>query len=267
MIIGQISSLRADGLCIIGLKNFATIAIITYDLLLNVFLTTMFLYPLWRTDVISTRLRRVATRTLYGALASLTTSAVNVVILLVLKGEEYGWVCLSSCVTDVALNAIVLSWVTSGSYSQNSVVLDRFSLPTLDVGPITLAQTDTERAKSPFSRGTITLQSATLQDTTSPLPESFYDYIPREQTSQSQSQPEAQSPQTDGGKGWFDNLKTQLSSKHRSSCSMQSAAGGVQSLAEEVTSRSSRAERPLQVWVHQNVNVISEVSEKDTHRH
>jgi hypothetical protein len=45
------------------------------------------------------------------------------------------------------------------------------------------------------------------------------------------------------------------------------AAGGVQSLADEVTSRTSRSERPLQVWVHQDVNIISEVSEKDTHRH
>jgi len=264
MIMGQISGLRADGVCIIGLKNFATIAIITYDLFLNVFLTAMFLWPLWRSNVISHRLRRVATRTLYGAIASLTTSAANVVILLALRGEEYGWVCLVSCVTDVALNAMVLSWVTSGSYSQHSVVLDRFSLPTLDVGPITLAQSEREGVKESYARGSMTLQTATLHDPTSPIPESYYDYIPREQASQ---QPE---PKGDTNKSWFGGLRSPWRNSLPSSSAtptMKSAGAidrGVQSLSEEVAHHSSRIERPLQVWVTQDVNVIAEVSEKDT---
>jgi hypothetical protein len=80
MIVGQMSSLRADGLCIIGLKKIAyvipsrktafayavysTISMISYDLFLNVFLTGMFLWPLWRSKVMSHKLRNVATRTL-----------------------------------------------------------------------------------------------------------------------------------------------------------------------------------------------------------
>jgi len=80
MIIGQNSWIRTDGMCIIGLKDFAyvhvpediahfscyhrTIPLISYDLFLNVFLTAMFLWPLWRSNVTSHRLRNVATRTL-----------------------------------------------------------------------------------------------------------------------------------------------------------------------------------------------------------
>jgi hypothetical protein len=126
----------------------------------------------------------------------------NVAILTSLKGEEYGWACLGSCVTDVrpfapnftennqrtfsssfpspsqqvALNAIALSWVTAGSYSSNNaIVRDRFSLPTMDIGPLTLAQS--EQGKESDYRGSTLL--ATVND--AHLPESYYDYIPRDQ--------------------------------------------------------------------------------------
>ena len=98
---------------------------------------------------------------------------------------------------QVALNAIALSWVTRGSYSSSGVTLDRFSLPTLDVGPLTLAQTDCERGKVPDYNETVTPQT-TLRDVPSPLPlpESFYDYLPRDQV----SQPQPQSPRTNVSK-------------------------------------------------------------------
>jgi hypothetical protein len=43
---------------------FRTIPLISYDLFLNGFLTTMFLWPLYRSSMMSHNLRRVATRTL-----------------------------------------------------------------------------------------------------------------------------------------------------------------------------------------------------------
>ena len=74
---------------------------------------------------------------------------------------------------------MALSWVTAGSYSQDNVILDRFSLPTMDVGPLTLAQTDLEHGKEPdYPMGGDMGQVASL-------PPSFYDYIPRDQRSQS----------------------------------------------------------------------------------
>jgi len=82
MVVGQNSWIRQDGICIIGLKHFATIPMISYDLFLNVFLTAMFVWPLRRSNVMIRRLRNVATRTLYGACVSLTTSALNITVLL-----------------------------------------------------------------------------------------------------------------------------------------------------------------------------------------
>jgi len=185
MIIGQNSFIRADGICIIGLRGFATIPLISYDLFLNMFLTAMFLWPLWRSKLISHKLRKVATRTLYGACASLTTSAVNVAILTALKGDEFGWVCLGSCVTDVTLNAVVFSWVTSRSESPSRMTFDRFSLPTMDVGPLMLAGTDCSQERKPEHGGGSTLQPP--HELPSPVPTSFYDYIPRDQLSRSSS--------------------------------------------------------------------------------
>ena len=85
MVTGQNSHIRSDGICIIGLKDYAyvskslhsqvimdsldrgpfsTIPLISYDLFLNVFLTSMFVYPLRQSNVMSHRLRKVTTRTL-----------------------------------------------------------------------------------------------------------------------------------------------------------------------------------------------------------
>jgi hypothetical protein len=129
----------------------------------------------------------------------------NVAVLLALKGEEYGWVCLASCVTDVsihlgyayiwmtaqsahpqlqvALNAMALSWVTARSYSHQNVPVDRFSLPTMDVGPLMLMQNDREQGKEQGYPESSTMQT-TLPDVPSPLIQSFYDYIPRDQRSE-----------------------------------------------------------------------------------
>jgi hypothetical protein len=75
---------------------------------------------------------------------------------------------------QVTLNAIALSWVTAGSLPHNTITLDRFSLPTMDVGPLTQVQTED---KEPRSIAQMTLPP----DASLPLPESFYDYIPRNQ--------------------------------------------------------------------------------------
>ncbi|KAJ7289525.1 hypothetical protein C8J57DRAFT_1213856 [Mycena rebaudengoi] len=117
LILGRIAHFRqGDGACIIGVKPVASITLLSYDLFINVFLTTLFLWPLWRLPSISSSngLRSVATRTLVTSLASLTTSTVNIVILTLLKGNELGWLCLASCGTDVIFNAAAMFWVTAG---------------------------------------------------------------------------------------------------------------------------------------------------------
>ncbi|CAE6426031.1 unnamed protein product [Rhizoctonia solani] len=112
MVIGRIAYLRSvDKACVIGLKPFALISLLSYDLFTNVFLNTMFLWPLLRSKLVNSHLRAVARRTLVAAVAALATSITNLAVLLVLK-HELGWVCLGSCTTDVTLNALAIFWVT-----------------------------------------------------------------------------------------------------------------------------------------------------------
>ncbi|CAE6435777.1 unnamed protein product [Rhizoctonia solani] len=111
MTIGRIAIFRSDMTCIIGLRPFSSIALLSYDLFTNVFLNAMFLWPLLRSKLINYRLRVVARRTLVAAVAALATSITNVAVLTVLK-HELGWVCLGSCTTDVTLNALVIFWLT-----------------------------------------------------------------------------------------------------------------------------------------------------------
>jgi hypothetical protein len=74
---------------------------------------SLFLHPLYRSSYrLTPRLRRLARRTLAAAAIALITSAVNMVILTVMHGQQLGWVCLGSCGADVTVNAIALYFVT-----------------------------------------------------------------------------------------------------------------------------------------------------------
>ncbi|KAF8989141.1 hypothetical protein BDZ89DRAFT_1087484 [Hymenopellis radicata] len=112
MIIGKVTFLREhDQVCIIGLKRYSTIMLLTYSAqndrltlfnrYINVFLTSLFLYPLLRCNMNPC-----------AACVALTTSTVNMVVLTIMKGHQLGWVCLGSCGTDVVFNALALFWVT-----------------------------------------------------------------------------------------------------------------------------------------------------------
>ncbi|TLS20996.1 uncharacterized protein PpBr36_10825 [Pyricularia pennisetigena] len=113
-----------DGTCIIGMKKIAMIPLISFDALVNVYLTILFLIPLMRLysfrnplskpDVYrpTMKLRSVAVRTFIGACCTLASSIVNLTVLMVLNGEP-GWVCLMCCNSDVLFSALVLYWITS----------------------------------------------------------------------------------------------------------------------------------------------------------
>ncbi|KAJ7617245.1 hypothetical protein FB45DRAFT_1063748 [Roridomyces roridus] len=121
MAIGGIAELSpTDGLCVIGLKPTASIPLLSYDLYINILLTSLFLWPLFRSQHSTARLRRVAARTLIASAVALTTSTINMTVLTVLHGRELGWICLASCGTDVVFNAAALFWLTSGT-SQSSL--------------------------------------------------------------------------------------------------------------------------------------------------
>lgn len=58
------------------------------------------------------KLNRMASRSLVGSLATLTTSVANLTVLMVLRGEP-GWICLMCCNADILFCVLVLHWVTS----------------------------------------------------------------------------------------------------------------------------------------------------------
>ncbi|KAI0705050.1 hypothetical protein C8T65DRAFT_740900 [Cerioporus squamosus] len=116
LVLGRVAHFRDDGACVIGLTRLASLALLIYDLCINVILTSLFVWPLLKRDFGTTELRAVAIRTLWAAGVALTTSCINILLLTIMHGQELAWVCLASCGADVVINAMVLCWVTSGNW-------------------------------------------------------------------------------------------------------------------------------------------------------
>lgn len=112
MLVGRNTFFNENDNCIIGLKPFASIPLLSYDLFLNIVFTLMFLWPLQQAHFRDIRLRKIASRTLIAALVALTTSSINIAVLTLKHGFELGWVCLASCGLDVTINALVIFAVT-----------------------------------------------------------------------------------------------------------------------------------------------------------
>jgi len=106
-----------DGICIIGIEKIAIIPLVVWDVVANVYLTLLFLVPLWNAysfkNKTNVNLRRVALRAFVGACVTLITSIANLLTIMILNGEQ-GWICLICCNSDVLLSVLVLQWVTSG---------------------------------------------------------------------------------------------------------------------------------------------------------
>ncbi|KAF5869152.1 uncharacterized protein Bfra_011695 [Botrytis fragariae] len=87
-----------------------------FDILVNVYLTSLFLVPLqglysYKNNP-NSQTRTVALRTFIGSCCALTSSVVNLTLLLVLRGEP-GWICLMCCNLDILFSVLVLHWITS----------------------------------------------------------------------------------------------------------------------------------------------------------
>ncbi|KNG52664.1 hypothetical protein TW65_00083 [Stemphylium lycopersici] len=119
----RITYINDDGVCIIGMEKIAMLPLITFEVVVNVYLTALFIIPLrslysYKKNQ-NPSLRRMATRSLVGSLTTLTTSVVNLTILMILKGEP-GWICLMCCNADILFCVLVLHWVTSKEKSGNT---------------------------------------------------------------------------------------------------------------------------------------------------
>ncbi|ORZ16917.1 hypothetical protein BCR42DRAFT_413503 [Absidia repens] len=114
--------LTDDGKCFIGLQFVASIPLMIYDFLLNLYLTWLFMRPLMnvglnhsRMDWKKSRLYRLARRTLVASIVCLLVSFVNVLVVVITHGHERGLVCLTMCTVDVTVNVMTVHWVTSNS--------------------------------------------------------------------------------------------------------------------------------------------------------
>ncbi|CED83895.1 hypothetical protein [Phaffia rhodozyma] len=110
MIIGRISTIDPETMvCHIGLETYASLSLLIYDLFLNVFLTSLFVWPLLKSKFVNPKIRAVAMRTcgscglddVYDKHTSSHSDAWAAVRMV-----------LSSCGGDVTINALVLFYVT-----------------------------------------------------------------------------------------------------------------------------------------------------------
>ncbi|GAA5814702.1 hypothetical protein MFLAVUS_008201 [Mucor flavus] len=116
--------LEPNGSCTIGLQQIASIPLLVYDFIFNLYLTWLFMRPLTsigidpRTDWKTSRLYKLAKRTLVASVVCLSISFCNVLYVVISNGHQRGLVCLTMCTVDV--NVVTVHWVTTTKSSGNT---------------------------------------------------------------------------------------------------------------------------------------------------
>ncbi|CAO3646676.1 unnamed protein product [Cunninghamella blakesleeana] len=119
MILFHNAWLEPDGTCIIGLQLVATVPLLLYDFIINLYMTILFVRPLFKIDKTTqmdqqaSRLKEVAKRTMVASVVCLIVSFANVAALTILNGIERGLVCLTCCYMDVMINVVTVHFVTT----------------------------------------------------------------------------------------------------------------------------------------------------------
>ncbi|CAK3846741.1 ring finger domain [Lecanosticta acicola] len=120
----RISFINTHGTCIIGIQIKALMALIVFEVIVNIYLNILFIIPLRK--LYSYRhgngnMRRLAFRAFIGSCTTLLSSVVNLSVLMSVGGEP-GWICLMLCNLDILFCGLVLHWVTAfdsnGSFPQ-----------------------------------------------------------------------------------------------------------------------------------------------------
>ncbi|TAQ91328.1 hypothetical protein B7494_g291 [Chlorociboria aeruginascens] len=114
-----------QGHCTIGVKLASLLPLIIFDCVMNLVLTTQFVIPLrrqlsYRTGEDSI-IRQVTIRSFVGSVCTLTSSVVNLSVLLSLDGEQ-AWICLLCCNADILFSVMMLHWVTSKDSGTSSKI-------------------------------------------------------------------------------------------------------------------------------------------------
>ncbi|KAF4944849.1 hypothetical protein FSARC_14564 [Fusarium sarcochroum] len=116
-----------NGQCIIGMRNISLLPLLLVDVVINIYLTILFLLPLKSLYSFSKslpksqthlRLRNAALRTFVGSCCTLLSSVANMTLIIYMGGEP-GWMCLMCCNIDILFSAVVIYWVTSRDNASN----------------------------------------------------------------------------------------------------------------------------------------------------
>ncbi|GAA5863943.1 hypothetical protein JCM8547_005288 [Rhodosporidiobolus lusitaniae] len=131
MIIGRVALVRQhDGACIIGLRLYATVPMLTVDAVTNIYLTTAFIIPIWKSNF--PKAQRLARVSAIAAVAALLTSFANIFVLTLQHGHQLSWVCLGSCGLDVSFNSIAVFFVTTANRQRDEATTTAGSMITGD---------------------------------------------------------------------------------------------------------------------------------------
>ncbi|KAH8601515.1 hypothetical protein B0O99DRAFT_606793 [Bisporella sp. PMI_857] len=170
----RIAIINTDGTCIIGMQVRSTMPLIILDAAINFYLTMLFVMPLRKLysyqNTPNSTLRTITLRSFIGSLATLTSSVVNLTVLMVLKGEA-AWICLMLCNADILFSVVVLHWVTSkdtsmgssSSSSHNTNPQTATQLSTLPGKPTNKSQFDNSFGEK-YTEGTVTTHISASRD-------------------------------------------------------------------------------------------------------
>lgn len=125
-IIKNFNKIDENGVCNVVVQKVNVILIISYDAVINIYLTALFITPIKGSHSFNhnlntrthARLREVAWRSFIGSCATLISSLINLTVLIGLDGEQ-AWVCLMACSGDILFSAIVIQWVISKDNSKD----------------------------------------------------------------------------------------------------------------------------------------------------
>ncbi|KAF1934804.1 hypothetical protein EJ02DRAFT_429009 [Clathrospora elynae] len=124
-LIFRITYINPKGVCIIGMQEIAMLPLIAFEIIVNIYLTLLFVVPLRNLysyqQNLNPALNRVAFRSMVGTLCTLSTSVTNLVVIMVLKGEP-AWICFTCCNADILFCVTILHWVTSKDKVSESTI-------------------------------------------------------------------------------------------------------------------------------------------------
>jgi len=114
----RISHITPNGFCIIGMQRKVILPLIGYEVLMNLYLLSVFLWPLrqlYSNQVKeNANIRQMAKCSLIGTVIILLASGANLIAIAILNGEK-SWICLLFCNLDILISSLVLHWLTNSN--------------------------------------------------------------------------------------------------------------------------------------------------------